>query len=69
MIFICIGRYAVKRPISIVLTLVVLVCLVTATAGTAGTQSDPLISLNYLNNTFLPGLQTDVSAATSGAFG
>lgn len=41
--------------------LAVLVLLGCVTVGSAGSQSDPLISLSYLTETFLPGLKSYVA--------
>ena len=42
-------------------TLALLVLLGCVTAGSAGSQSDPLISLSYLNGTYLASLKTSVA--------
>ena len=48
-----------KKMLAGALALLVLLGLVTA--GLAGSQSDPLISLSYLNGTFFAGLKTRVT--------
>ena len=48
-----------KRKIALILTAVLLglaVCLPAAAAG-AGTADDPLVTLSYLNETFLAAVQ------------
>jgi hypothetical protein len=51
-----IWRYKLKRIIAAVLVLLFLICFTSAVAGTAGTATDPLISLSYLNGTYLPAI-------------
>jgi hypothetical protein len=48
-----------KRFIAIALVLVLLFCFTTVYAAAPGSSGDPLISLSYLNNTFLPAMRND----------
>lgn len=61
-----------KRIITAVLVFMLLVCFTSALAGTAGTASDPLVSLGYIDDTFIPAVLSDgektVNAATSEAY-
>ena len=55
-----------KRKIALILTAVLLglaVCLPAAAAG-AGTADDPLVTLSYLNETFLAAVQKRWPAGT-----
>lgn len=56
-----------KRKIALILTAVLLglaVCLPAAAAG-AGTADDPLVTLSYLNETFLAAVQKRIDEAVS----
>jgi hypothetical protein len=48
-----------KRFFTTALVLLLLFCLTTAHAVAPGSAGDPLISLNYINNTYLPAVRTD----------
>ena len=56
-----------KRKIALILTAVLLglaVCLPAAAAG-AGTADDPLVTLSYLNETFLAAVQKRIDEAVA----
>jgi hypothetical protein len=48
-----------KRFIAIALVLLLLFCFTTAYASAPGSSGDPLISLSYIHNSFLPAIQRD----------
>ena len=48
-----------KRIITAVLVLMLLICLTSALAGTAGTATDPLVSLSYIDGTFVPAMLSE----------
>jgi hypothetical protein len=56
-----------KRIIAATLSFLLLLCMTTAYGAAPGTAADPLVSLNYVNNTFLPSLQSESSALARGA--
>ena len=45
-----------KRVVTAVCVIALLICLTSAYAGSAGSSSDPLISLSYLNDTYIPSV-------------
>ena len=51
-----------KRIISAAMVFLLLVCMTVASAGTAGTASDPLVSLSYVNGTYIDTLKTEAKA-------
>ncbi len=57
-----------KRLFAGALALIVLICLTTASAAAPGSPSDPLMSLSYINNTFLPSVDSDTDALVDNAF-
>lgn len=58
-----------KRFIIFSLILLLLVCLMPVYASAPGTSGDPLISLNYINNTFIPAVQSDYRGLINSALG
>lgn len=48
-----------KRFIACTLILLLLVCLMPVYASAPGTSGDPLISLSYINNTYIPAVLSD----------
>jgi len=61
-----------KRTITAVLVLLLLICFTSALAGTAGTAADPLVSLSYIDDTFVPAVLSEskntVNAAVDEAY-
>lgn len=53
-------RSAGTRLFSLLLVSFTLLSITAAAAGTAGSSSDPLVTLSYLNETFLPELMSKV---------
>ncbi len=45
-----------KKLVSVILISAFLVCLTSAAAGNAGSASDPLVSLAYIEGTYVPGV-------------
>ena len=58
-----------KRFITAALVMLLLVSLTTTFATDPGSASDPLISLSYINNTFLPSTRSDCDARITDALG
>lgn len=58
-----------KRFITIALVLLLLFCFTTVYAAAPGSAGDPLISLTYINNTFLPAVQNDRKVLVSSSIG
>jgi len=56
-----------KRIIAAALSFLLLLCMTTAYGAAPGTAADPLVSLSYVNNTFLPSLQNESSALAGSA--
>ena len=56
-----------KRTIAAGITLLMLLCMVTASANTAGSQTDPLITLSYLNGAYKDSLKSDAAASLNSA--
>ena len=48
-----------KRLTAVALVLLLLFCISAAYAAAPGSAGDPLISLSYINNTFLPAVRSD----------
>ena len=45
-----------KRVVTAICVVALLLCMTSAYAGSAGTASDPLISLDYVRNTYTPSV-------------
>jgi hypothetical protein len=62
-----------KRLAIIALVLLLLFCITAAYAAAPGSSGDPLVSLGYINNSFLPAVRTDsrylVSDAAAKSYG
>ena len=52
--------HALTRLFTLLLASLTLLSISVAAAGTAGSSSDPLVTLSYLNEKFLPELMTRV---------
>lgn len=58
-----------KRIVVVALVLALLFCLTTAWASAPGSAGDPLISLTYINNTFIPTVRNDAKATITAGIG
>lgn len=56
-----------KKIIAAALSFLLLLGMTTAYGAAPGTASDPLVSLSYVNNTFLPSLKNESAALAGGA--
>ena len=59
----------VKRVVGLALVLLLLLSVTTAYGAAPGSSSEPLISLNYINNTFLPSVQNERNALINSSLG
>lgn len=58
-----------KRFTTVALVLLLLLCFTTANAAAPGTSGDPLISLTYINNTFLPTVLSESKGLVNTSIG
>jgi hypothetical protein len=63
-------RMRLKRYITVCITLILLCgTLVATAAGTPGSAQDPVVSLSYIQNTFIPKVMDMLASRVSSAFG
>lgn len=61
--------HALTRLFTLLLASLTILSISVAAAGTAGSSSDPLVTLSYLNEKFLPELMTRVDEKARRAHG